>query len=292
MQHIGFLETERVKMGKRTIFLCYLAMMAFLLPAALATADTITLFEEFEGTTVGTSANPLTYVEGLHGQGLMMTGTDFSLRYNSLFFPSSGSMEAYVKPLSWDIPTRTHLSFLTTAPDYGIINDSDLIVRFNPSGSSVLNQSSLMLEMRSPNEPNSPDKSAGLGPATANYGVGIGLNEWVAIGVSWGSQGMKTYVNGALVSSSGDWTGELADVPVYLGMNNEVRNYWNRAFYGVVDDLRVSSVQGDITYTNPNTPATPEPSSLLLLGGPLVAMLAAARRKAKAKAASTTSSVS
>ncbi len=194
------------------------------------------LSEDFEDiTTLGSRSSVNFTSNGYHGDGMAFNAPGSYIKYNSSYFPSQGTFEAYVN-IAQDNPKWSRDSIFDTNARGGysgthialyITNEQKLVFRVWGSGISQIHE--------------------------VNSNSTLSLNEWYAIGVSWGSQGVYIYINGVLDASDTSLTYRWdADEPVYLGDCPDDdwagSNYYN-SFFGTMDSVRTSNVQKDITYS-------------------------------------------
>jgi hypothetical protein len=229
-----------------------------------AWASSITLFEDFDSPIKG-EIHGGHIVPGYIGNGLLLDDDFDYVKYASSYFPAEGTFEAYIK---W----------------YGFIDNDPLsatILGTVGCNANVRNHLEFLIAPAD-RKPYAVMRHAGGAYSVARSYFPIEFNRWYSVGVSWGSAGLKTYINGELVAYAADFSAR-SDEPVYVG-DYPLDNFWSQvypwdyeaAFIGVIDEIRVSSKQGDITY---NAAATPEASTLLLLGSGLAALGAWRRRR-------------
>ncbi len=193
------------------------------------------LLENFENSTSGT-INGATYTSnGYQGYGMLFNEPGDYVKFHSSKFPSEGTFEAYIyitgdnSAWSKDIIFDTNARAGYSGAHIALYLTEERKLMFREWGSTI--------------------------PAIYNvFGTTeLSLNTWYAIGVSWGAQGVHIYVNGELDASDTSLTYSWdADESVYLGDCPDDdwagSNYYN-SFYGILDSVRTSNVQQDITYS-------------------------------------------
>lgn len=193
------------------------------------------LFDPFEGSSYGT-INGATYTNiGYNGQALLFDEVGDSVRYDSSFFPSEGTFEAYVY-LNGDNPNWNDIIFDSNARG-GYIGKTNIALY-------IMSDRTLSFRFWGPTT-DSSDKYY------ISSSVALELNTWYSVGASWGSQGIYLYIDGQLQGSDPSATDSWDPEPVYLGDCPDDdwagSNYYN-SLYGIIDSVRTSTKQNDITY--------------------------------------------
>jgi hypothetical protein len=211
------------------------------------TSDANTLIlEHFDGTVTGTTQGTPSFATGYFSQGMQFNDT--SRIYWSLGAQSQGTMELWVK---LDSNSNTEGSDITN------IAFSSMNLSFGPTG---------YIETYD-GVTRGGTTRAGINAAPFNWndfpdGPALSLSAWHHLAVTWGSLGLRYYVDGDLVRSNANTSGQNTATTVW-GVGFAVTS--GAGFNGVADEFRVSNVQRTFS------PA-PEPTTcgLLLLGSVLL----------------------
>lgn len=232
--------TERRQTLKRAI----LTLLACLLFAGLTacSASAITLIDDqLNGTNQGIISS-ISYTPAGSGQAAVFSGGSEYVKYDKSLFATEGTIALHVK-----VAGTRNMTILDSGGDFMLRPTSANTLQFLVYDSAIRD---------------------------FHYIAGTTVfdpDKWYDVAVSYGSQGMKLYVNGVAegkFGSYGDTTLAWAGRAMYLGHCTAANI---NSFTGAIDWIRASNVQNDISLL-PAPAEAPEPSALLALTSSLLAM--------------------
>ncbi len=216
------------------------------------------LEDPLDGSNLG-EVSSIAYGPGWSDQAAVFNAGNDYIRYNKSYFPAEGTVSFFVKPKN-----ATGNGGKTVLDTAGLLGKAagDMTVMLT-SGNAVF---------------------FGLwdtgGWKSVVGTTALSTTDWSYVVLSYGSAGMKMWVNG-LPNGSNAFTGTRRSVNVFAGDFQGDNTYANSAwaFPGSLDCLRTSATQSDPVLMSLPVAAVPEPSSLAALFGGLLSAVAVLRRR-------------
>lgn len=209
--------------------------------------------DQFEGSNSGISSS-VKYVDGLNGLGINLSGGHDFVCYDRSVFPTNGMFSFSAKIYNFNFS-----EIFTTVGTEGAI-DGDMAVDMMPSGS-------LLFQVFHTGQWNVLSSTRSLSK-----------DKWFNVALSYGSEGMKLYINGNLDNTLTSCTIGRVYKNMYVG-DYQLDGSYALAFVGSLDNLKVSNIQSDPALLMAPASAVPEPGSMLALMTGLISSAAIYRRK-------------
>ncbi len=200
------------------------------------------------------------WTNGHQGLAACFNTTTGYLKYASSFFPAEGTIGFYLKPQGGYTIIDTAGRKAASAGDMAITLLDSKQIRFRVYNATTKEWHKL---------------------TSNSY-----LNEekWYYIAVSYGSQGMKLYINGQQ-DGTFDYEGDYKkgrNINRNLYMGDYALDSYSDSILGAVDVLKVSAYQSDLSVISaPLSAPVPEPSTFAAMGTGIVSAFAFMRRRRK-----------
>lgn len=223
-------------------------------PAPYVNDANTVLLEHFDGTTSGSASSPISYDQGVLGQGVRLNEAQkVEWNFGAL---QQGTVEFWV---NLDNVTNSGPNYLHMVSSHyaGIPGASTLYVNVDKpeTGHTNIVQAGVNI---------APFNWNGLDDFLPNV---MQSNCWTHLALTWGSQGLRVYINGSLVGSNSNTGGQNPSTAVW-GIGDIEDN--SSGFNGLMDELRISNIQRDFIQV-------PEPTTWSLLALGVVALLVGLR---------------
>lgn len=216
----------------------------------------ISFKDTLNGSLLG-KASTITYEKGIDGQAAAFRNIYDYICYDKSLIPKSGTFSFYVKPTEMRICTFFSTVGMASA------SNGDMTIYAIAAGN-------VGFWMYDGSQWNRLYSSQLLTKDTWNY-----------IAVSYGSEGMKLYVNESPGRALTSYTGNLCNKDLYAGdypLDNNCGSTYLTSFTGDMDNIQASNIQSDPELITAAS-SVPEPNALLTIGTGLLSIFFGFKRK-------------